>query len=340
MTIERMISTYSMWITLIDCWMKGFLRYVKQLVPLSGDPNQYFGSVFHQCLRCWHADSHLSQVLDLIDRTYPNRAGDNDQLRDWHLATAMMRAYAERYHTEGFEVVALEKGFEGPIINPETGAASRSFTLAGKVDGIIRLGDEHLILEHKTAGSLDGGYIERLWSDFQTTLYAHYVEKVMGVRVAGVLYNVIAKARLQQSQGETEEEFKARRAALIAKSKTGKSSAQRRLPESDEAFQDRLAEKYLDPGMFHRESLIISRDRFRALQSHLWQMTQLFLYFRRRGDWPQNPSHCFRYGRPCAYHPLCSSDFSPAVRDNLYRIEPPHTELNDDESIPESQPVF
>ncbi|HPQ70545.1 MAG TPA: PD-(D/E)XK nuclease family protein [bacterium] len=340
MTSPRLTATYSMLTTYGDCPMKGDLRYGQQLVPQASDPNLSFGSVFHGCLKLWHEHHDLSRVLDFIDRSYPNRAGDDDQRRDWHLATAMMRAYVERYPSEDFEVIALEKPIDGPIINPATGATSRTFHFAGKVDGIIRLGDEHLILEHKTAGSLDGGYLERLWSDFQTTLYAHYVEKALGVRVAGVLYNVIVKARLQQSQGETEEEFEARRAALIAKSKTGKSSAKRRMPESDEAFQARLAEKYLDPGMFHREHLIISRDRFQALRSHLWEMTQMLLHFRRRGVYPQNPAHCFRYGRPCAYHPLCSSDFSPAVRENLYRIEPPHSELTDDESDPHDKPVF
>ena len=69
-------------------------------------------------------------------------------------------------------------------------------------------------------------------------------------------------------------------------------------------------------------------------------MTQMLLHFRRRGVWPQNPAHCFRYGRPCAYHPLCSSDFSSAVRDNLYRIEQPHSELNDDQPNAQDKPIF
>ena len=63
----------------------------------------------------------------------------------------MMTAYAARYAAEEFEVVALEKTFEGPIVNPATGAASRSFVLAGKVDGIVRIGGDYFILEHKTA---------------------------------------------------------------------------------------------------------------------------------------------------------------------------------------------
>jgi hypothetical protein len=91
--------------------------------------------------------------------------------------------------------------------------------------------------------------------------------------------------------------------------------------------------------MFHRERLIISRDRLRAVQAHVWEMTQLFLHLQRRGVWPQNPGSCFRYGKACGYHPLCSSDFSPTVRDNLYRVEPPHAELNTT-STEDGPPVF
>jgi len=34
------------------------------------------------------------------------------------------------------------------------------------------------------------------------------------------------------------------------------------------------------------------------------------------------------------------SDFSSAVRDNLYRIEQPHSELNDDQPNAQDKPIF
>ncbi|MDR3717294.1 MAG: PD-(D/E)XK nuclease family protein [Bryobacteraceae bacterium] len=91
------------------------------------------------------------------------------------------REYTERYPTEELEIVALEKTFEGPIGNSATGAASRSVVLAGKVDGIVRVGDEYFVLEHKTASQMDADYLEKLWSDFQITLYAHYIEQTLGI---------------------------------------------------------------------------------------------------------------------------------------------------------------
>jgi hypothetical protein len=212
-------------------------------------------------------------------------------------------------------------------VNPATGAASRSFMLAGKVDGIVRIGGEYFVLEHKTAGQIDGDYLEKLWTDFQITIYAHYIEQTMGIPITGILYNVLVKAKLQQGKGETEEEFQIRRAELLAKSKTGKTTAKRKLPESDEEFQQRLAEKYADPEIFHREMLYLSRDRFEVLRAELWELTQAFLEAKRRGIFYQNTAFCFNYQRPCPYFALCRSNGNPNVIENFYQRVSPNEEL-------------
>jgi hypothetical protein len=324
---ELMTTTYSMWSAFRNCRKACEWRYIRELVPLERDHTLAFGTLIHQCLETWHRDRDLAKVLDLIDRARPNHAGDDRERADWHLARAMMEGYAARYPTEDFEVVALERTFEGPIINPATGAQSRSFVLAGKVDGIVRNAEGHWLLEHKTAATIDSSYLERLWGDFQIVLYSHYVEQVLGIPVAGVLYNILGKARLQQGRGETEAEFEARRAELIARSKSGKTSAKRKDPESDEDFQKRLAEKYADPAVFHREMLYISRDQFEVLESELWELTQAFLEARRRGVYYQNPGFCFHYNRPCAYYPLCRGNGAQHLIDNFYEHLPPHEEL-------------
>ena len=323
-----MVSTYSMWSSFRNCRRAAELRYLEQLVPLQLDHNLHFGSLIHECLELWHGQRDLALVLDRIDRLCPNRAQDEDQKRDWLNATAMMTAYSARYATEEFEIVALEKTFEGPIVNPATGAASRSFVLAGKIDGIVRIGGEYFVLEHKTASQVDADYLEKLWTDFQITLYAYYIEQTLGVPITGILYNMLVKARLQQGKGETVEEFETRRAELLAKSKTGKTTAKRKLPESDEEFAARLDEKYADPQMFHREMLYLSRDRFDILRSELWELTQAFLDARRRGVFYQNTAFCFNYQRPCAYFALCRPNGNPNVIDNFFQRVAPNEELH------------
>ena len=327
MTASPMTTTYSMWALFRNCRKAVDWRYLQHLVPLQRDRNLHFGSIIHECLQAWHQRRDLDEVLVIINQLCADRLQDENRRRDWHLATAMMRAYAARYATDDFEIVALEKNFEGPIVNPATGATSRSFVLAGKVDGIVRIGGEHFILEHKTAGQVDGDYLEKLWTDFQITIYAHYIEQTMGIQITGILYNVLVKAKLQQGRGETEEEFQARRTELLAKSKTGKTTAKRRLPEADEEFQQRLAEKYADPEMFHREMLYLSRDRFEILRAELWELTQAFLDARRRGIFYQNTAFCFNYQRPCPYFALCRSNGNPNVIENFYQRVEPNEEL-------------
>jgi hypothetical protein len=339
MTAAPMTTTYSMWALFRNCRKAVDWRYLQQLVPLQRDRNLHFGSLIHECLQAWHQRRDREEVLAIINRLCANRLQDENQRRDWHLAIAMMQGYAARYPAEEFEAIALEKTFEGPIQNPATGATSRSFTLAGKVDGVVRQGGEYFLLENKTASQVDGDYLERLWTDFQITIYAHYVEQTMGIPITGILYNVLVKVKLQQGKGETEEEFQARRAELLAKSKTGKSTAKRKLPESDEEFQQRLAEKYADPAMFHREMLYLSRDRFDILRSELWELTQAFLDARRRGIFYQNTAFCFNYQRPCPYFALCRSNGNPNVMENFYQRVPPNEELRT-APTESTEPVF
>ena len=337
-----MITTYSFWNSFRNCRKACEWRYVKELVPISRDQALSFGTLIHTCLEMWHGGSDLDRILDYLDRSMPNRAQDESERSDWHLATAMMTGYAARYPSEDFEVVALEKTFEGIIINPATGAPSRSFTIAGKVDGLVRMRatGEHYLLEHKTAAQVDGDYLDKLWTDLQVTLYSHYIEQTLGIRIAGVIYNVLVKAKLQQGKGETEAEFEDRRSELIAKSKTGKSTATRKMPESDDDFALRLSTKYGAPDMFYREVLYISRDQFDAMKRDIWELTQQFLDCRRRDVFYRNTAYCFNYHRPCAYYALCRSGGSENVIANFYETKPPHEELRTDDATGQDKEIF
>lgn len=155
MNSSPMTSTYSMWSLFRNCRKACEYRYEIGLVPREKDSNLSFGSLIHECLQTWHETRDLTAVIDFIDRACASRRDDDNVRRDWHLAHAIMTGYATRYPHEEFEIVALEKTFEGAIINPVTGASSRSFVLAGKVDGIVRIGGDHYILEHKTAATID-----------------------------------------------------------------------------------------------------------------------------------------------------------------------------------------
>ncbi len=334
---ESLQTTYSFWQSYRNCPRACAWRYLDELAPIERSMNLRVGTLVHRCLESWHTTGDLVAVLEIIDRACAPRMGDAEVKGAWHLATAMMMGYAMRYPQETFTVMTLEQTFAGPLINPETGRASRTLSLAGKVDGLVELNGEVFLLEHKTASTLDGAYLEKLWMDFQLLLYAYALEKHRRVRIAGVIYNILVKAKLRQGQGETEDEFRQRAAELAAKNKTGTTSAQRKLPESDADFQGRLREKYADPAMFHREVLYFSREQLAEVERELWTLGQHFLYARRTQGFFRNTSQCFHYGAPCAYYPLCRANGAQHVIDNLYEHRQPHEELQADH---DDAPVF
>ena len=335
-TLSR--TTYSAINTFRNCPRKHHLRYEQHLAPREKAAQLAFGSTIHRALEIWHDPTdpqRIERVLDYLDSAYPNLAHTPEEKAAWHLARAMALGYAKRYSQEEFYVVALEYEFAGDIRNPDTGARSQTFSMAGKVDGIVRIGEDFYLLEHKTAAALDGNYIEKLWADTQIALYSHYLRE-LGFPIVGVLYNVLLKSRLQQRTGETEEEFEARRTALAAKNRTGRSTAKRQEPETDLEFQARLSDWYAKPEAFHREKIFLSEDRLAMLRDEVWEVTQQYLDARRRGKWLLNTSHCFAWQRPCEYLPYCRSNGSPLIRDNLYEVRPPHEELETVSNSPEA----
>lgn len=323
---EKMTTTYSMWNAFRNCRKLCEYRYFKNIVPISKPDALSFGSLIHECLDLWYSGVSIQGVLTTIDEAFPDRQWDDKQMGPWHKATAMMRGYAERYPSEDWSVVATEKEFTGPIVNPRSRYASRVLELSGKVDGIVKVDGELFLLEHKTASAITSGYLEALWTDFQITLYTWYLRQE-GYPIRGIVYNILGKTSLKQRGGETEEEFESRRADLLAKSKTGKSSAKQKIAESDEEFQERLLQKYREPGMFHRETLYLPDERITEIQSELWELSRALLAARRENLWYRNTSYCFRYNRPCSYYPLCQSGDNPNVLENMFETRAPHEEL-------------
>jgi hypothetical protein len=328
---DKTLLTYSTLNTFRNCPRKYKNRYLDNLRPRERAEALSFGSVIHTAIELWYrsqdTESRLPDVLAYIDDAFENRVVDSNLMVQWHLATAMIRGYEERYATEDFEIVEIEKEFVGEIRNPDTGRQSQTFRIAGKVDGIVRCHDGLYLLEHKTASTVDASYLDKLWTDTQIALYCHYLRE-LGYPIVGVIYNVLLKSRLKQGKGETQEEYEVRHAELVAKNKSGKSTAKRQMPETDDEFQSRLTEWYSRPEAFHREFIYLSEDRLAMLQDEVWEITQQYLDARRRGKWLLNTSNCFSYQRPCEYLAYCQSGFNPNVADNLYEIALPNEELS------------
>ena len=324
---DPLVFTASSHRTFTTCKRKYYYRNIEHLVPEKEPAFYPFGSLVHSWLELWHNVYDIDSCQRLINEAYPLRESEHLDKRNWHYQTAMLKAYSEKYPEEEFEIIALEKEFEGDIINPKTGRKSKRFKARGKVDGIIKYKNDYYLLEHKTASAATGDYLERLWSDFQIHMYSLYAMQSLKVPITGILYNIIQKPQLKQNLGETEEEYENRLQELIAKSKTGKSSAKRKMPESDEAFQERLAAWYGKDQKLLRVKLILDFTTLKSIQQQIWDATQEIQAAVKFNRWPHNTYQCFMMGR-CPYLPICGSNENPLVIENSFKKKRPHSELD------------
>lgn len=109
---------------------------------------------------------------------------------------ALMFGYAHRWAGDDYVTISAEEAYHLPVINPATGAASRTFTQGGKFDGVIERDGKVYLLEHKSSSEdiadPDAVYWRRLEIDSQVS---HYVMAnwMMERKVSGTLYDVVKK---------------------------------------------------------------------------------------------------------------------------------------------------
>ena len=110
-------------------------------------------------------EESLQAAIQAIDSEV---ADNKDEVQQ--LIAAKCRALMVGYHRQWglafWETVSVEEVFHAPIVNPQTGAGSRTFTLAGKFDGIIQRDDEEP----------DALYFGRLWHTAQEAWWSCFLK--------------------------------------------------------------------------------------------------------------------------------------------------------------------
>src|SRR6185436_13920361 len=78
------------------------------------------------------------------------REGDDATLLVAAKCRGLMIGYHARWESANWQAESVEEVFHVPVVNPATGAKSRTFTMAGKYDGIVTRDNQFYLLEHKT----------------------------------------------------------------------------------------------------------------------------------------------------------------------------------------------
>jgi hypothetical protein len=286
-----------------------------------------FGDLMHKALEAWWSNIGFGGPvrIEAAIEAIAKNAGEDvfERIR----AEELMQGYEARWGEDCFYPIAVEAEFRAPLINPATGAASKTWTRAGKLDVLAR--DDNgrvLIVEHKTSSDDIGHgstYWARLRLDGQVSGYFRGAE-ALGYQAEACMYDVIGKVKIRP--------YKSTPASARKYTKDGKLYAnQREADETPEEYRTRVREEIAaNPDCYYQRGEVVRLDdEMREHDLETWQMALMMRDERRQGLAPKNPDACVRYGSLCQFFFACSGEAS-LEDERLYQLLPSvHPELTD-----------
>ncbi len=258
---------------------------------------------------------------------------------DWVMAATirgLIRGYDARWRGPQtvIEIVEVECAYRSPLVNLDTGRSSRSFTVAGKVDKLVRVNGLTYLYDHKTTSSdisdPSGTYWRQLAVDSQASHY-ELLLLANGIRLDGVVWDVTRKPAIRPKEITIADH----KAVLSTGDYCGFSMSTETLGylietrrENEEMFEARVtADSIDDPDKFFaRRSVPRTRDQLVEYAQELWQVAGDIRDANKSNLHYRNSGACFNYGRPCQYLNLCAGVDVPDS--DLWRKKPQkHSEL-------------
>jgi len=292
-------------------------------------PALSFGTLWHLGMEHWWAatgDERLSAGLAAM-RSSPD-------VDAFALATCEMLliAYTALYGDQTLRTIAVEQRFEVPLLNPATGAASRTYVIGGKFDGIAADGDRLLVVEHKTTGAdIEEGslYWKKVQSlDSQISVYIAGA-KASGYDVHAALYDVVRKPGMKPLKATPEESrkfTKVTKANPVSRLYAG----QRETDETPAEYAQRVADDIAErPDRYFARAPIVRLEADEKDHAYdTWQQARMMREAELAGYAPKNPDSCSAFGG-CPYLPVCSGE-ATIDDESLYRTaDHAHEELVD-----------
>jgi hypothetical protein len=284
-----------------------------------------FGSLFHRAEEVWWSTDRNHRLTAAVAVIRANQDGVDEF--DIVKAEELIVGYDARWGDERMNVERVEAQFSLELRNPITGAASRTWRLAGKIDAIVTIDGRPWIVEHKTTSddiTPGSAYWQKLRLDAQVSTYLEGAN-ALGFDVVGCIYDVIAKPALRPLKATPLEDRKYTK-------KDGKLYAnQREHDETPEEFRLRLREHIAEnPDRYYgRGEVVRLEQEAQDAAWDLWQTAKSIRDAQVAGRWPRNPEACFQWNRACEYFPVCTGQ-ARIEDESIYRkVESVHEELND-----------
>lgn len=329
-----------------ECLRKHWLEYELGLRPDREGAPLRIGSAFHLA----------QETADRGEDAVAAVQSANLDPYESEVALRMFLGHRWRWQNDSFEVVAPEQGFELPLRNPETGAATPLWRVAGKMDRIVKLGDGRLALqEYKTTSddiSPGSDYWVRRRLDQQVQLY-FLAAREAGYDVQAVIYDVTCRPDLRPRQialvdGDGVKIVHDANGERV-RTKDGKKWRETGDTAAGYVLQTRvetpteLGERITDDMVAHPEQYfarveipLLTAD-LAEFQKELWQQQLAIRAAQRGGAWYRNTGACQRIGVTCEYMHICARrDLETNTPEGFRRLTNVHPELATPGAIPAS----
>ncbi len=323
-----------------ECARKHQLMYVEGWRPVKTAEALSFGTLIHKALEAywlavmkWQAFPQSCVTDDFLTAALAELQGETDPFARVR-AEEMMRSYSAQWCGDytAYEVLGVEQEFRAPLVNPDTWSASKTWTLAGKIDCIVRRRADNrvLVVESKTAGEDVAGdessYWARLALDPQVSNYIIGAE-ALGYKVDECLYDVLMKPRQRPKLATPVEERKF--------TKDGRLYAnQREFDETVEEYRIRVRaalDERPDLGCVRKPVPRAESQVFDFL-TDAWMQAGMMRDCARLGRAPKNADACFAWGK-CPMWVLCSTGAKPEeMPGEFHRLEHLHPELTQEQA--------
>lgn len=287
------------------------------------------GSAVHLGLELWRKGATQDEAILAACADYETVPAWVSDVDDWHTEREVVAVLLAGYMwhwgpSDDFEFIDVEAEFNMPLTNPDTTGTSRTFELAGKIDGIVRATIGRLyVYELKTTSydlSAESEYWQRLRTNPQNGTYT-IGARHLGHDVDGVLYDVIRKPTIRPRAipilDDDGNKIVLDAAGDRVFNKTGKPrqtggpemTLQSRR-ESPEEYGARLLQDIQTRPEFYfaRREIPTLADDVNELQHELWQQGQLILNCQNKNIWFKNVTNitCPH----CEYSSLCYNNIT------------------------------
>ena len=333
------------------CHRRHQFEYELCMRPIDDAGVLRIGSLTHLCLEkwWWAADGTTTERLIEIEDVLHAQAEAGMDAYDIALVRAIMVGYEVRWgNLHAIKTLSVEAQYQAPLMNPATGAPSRTFALAGKLDVIAEIDGRVVIVEHKTTSEdigADSRYWLKLAIDGQVSGY-YIGAKALGYEADGCCYDVLRKPGMKPANiplldaDGIKQVFGAD--GNRVRNKDGKSWRQKastadgyilqtRVETPEEYFARVLEEVKANPEKYYgrREVARTDSDLVEYLDD-MWATGREIAEAQTKGRWPRNPRSCDIYSG-CPYFDVCASrasieDTTRFIKGDIHRELAPTAE--------------